>query len=141
MPFCLKYSVSSMLLWKLVKPIIYMFEISKCVVSFICICFCQFSSFKELLIGLSVYVVFGCLWLVLTFICKWHSWSLSQMSRWCPQTFSRNNNQNIYNIISILVWNADRFCVLGDLNFPKINWKAVSSSISEEIVSLKWLMN
>ena len=30
-----------------------------------------------------MYLAWLCLWLVLTFICKWHSWSVSQMSRWC----------------------------------------------------------
>ena len=49
-----------------------------------------------------------------------------------PQTFDRNNNQNLYNTISNQTWNADRFCVLGDFNFPKINWNVLSSSISEE---------
>ena len=28
-----------------------------------------------------LYLVWLCLWLVWTFICKWHSWSVSQMSR------------------------------------------------------------
>ena len=37
-----------------------------------------------------------------------------------PRTFNRNNNQNLYNIISNQIWNADRFFVLGDFNFPNI---------------------
>ena len=49
-----------------------------------------------------------------------------------PRTFNRNKNQILYNIISNQIWNADRFCVLGDFNFPHINWNTLSSSISEE---------
>ena len=49
-----------------------------------------------------------------------------------PRTFNRNKNQNLYNIIRNQIWNADRFCVLGDFNFPHINWNTLSSSISEE---------
>ena len=49
-----------------------------------------------------------------------------------PRTFNRNNNQNLYNILSNQIWNVDRFCVLGDFNFPNINWNTLSSSIPEE---------
>ena len=49
-----------------------------------------------------------------------------------PQSFNRNNNQSLYNIIRNQIWNADRFCVLGDFNFPYISWNTLTSSVSEE---------
>ena len=68
------FTHSSWLVWCAEKPLF---------IIIISICFSQFSSFRVLLIGLSVCCIWLCLWLVLTFICIWHSWSVSQMSRWC----------------------------------------------------------
>ena len=49
-----------------------------------------------------------------------------------PRTFNRNINQNLHNSIINQLWNADRFCVLGDFNFTNNNWNTLTSSISEE---------
>ena len=49
-----------------------------------------------------------------------------------PKTSNPNNNQHLYNIMSNQIWNADRLCVLGNLNFPNIDWNTISLGISEK---------
>ena len=49
-----------------------------------------------------------------------------------PPSTPRNVNQELYNVIRDNLWNTDRFYVVGDLNFRYIDWRTMSSNVSEE---------
>ena len=49
-----------------------------------------------------------------------------------PPSLPRTMNQQLFNIIRNTLWTSNRFCIMGDFNFPSIDWNTLSSNILEE---------
>ena len=49
-----------------------------------------------------------------------------------PPSYNRETNEQLYQLLIDQLQNVDRFCVIGDFNFPGVDWETLSSANPEE---------